>query len=57
MSYVIALVVVTVVASAWLFYRMTKEVVSDIKVLNPDSDKGTALVEAARYIRDIWAKV
>jgi flavorubredoxin len=44
MGYVIALVVVTVVASAWLFYRMTKEVVSDIKVLNPESDKGTALV-------------
>lgn len=43
MGFIIVLVVLVAVAAS-LFYRISREVVSELKVLNREADKGTALV-------------
>jgi len=57
MGYVVTLVVVAAAAVAWLFYRGSREVVSEVRVLNPEADKGTALVVYHPGLTDFHEKV
>lgn len=43
-KYVLVIVVAAAVALVWLFTRMSKEVVSEVMILNAEAKEGTALV-------------
>lgn len=45
------------VVAAWVFYKINSDVVSEVKVLNPEGDKGTALVVYHPGLSDFQYKV
>ena len=57
MQYIAILIVLAAAMAAYLFYRINRQVVSEIQVLNPEAAKGTALVVYHPGITDFQEKV